>query len=150
MYLLMKWHINSRLFTKLDDFILFLFYMVKWSLGNKTFHFLLIILTEINFSIKICFPAHVRNVSRATIVFYYHDNLLLLHNPAFLQYIGGVYLFRQTFQVVLTHTIVIPSHGLITGFEYMYSTPYMDSFIPGKLHPLVHGRVSFLGHHHGQ
>ena len=31
----MKWHISSWLFTKLDDFLLFVIYMVEWSLHNK-------------------------------------------------------------------------------------------------------------------
>ena len=38
----MKWHIISRLFTKLDDFLPFFIYMVYWSLGNKKLRFLLI------------------------------------------------------------------------------------------------------------
>ena len=33
----------------LDDFLLFFFYMVEWSLGNKTLRFLLIIPAEIIF-----------------------------------------------------------------------------------------------------
>ena len=38
----MKWHITSWLFTKLDDFLPFVIYMVKWSLHNKKLRFLLI------------------------------------------------------------------------------------------------------------
>ena len=34
-YPLMKRHIFSWLFTKLDDFLPFVIYMVQWSLGNK-------------------------------------------------------------------------------------------------------------------
>ena len=40
--LLVKWHISSRLFTKLDDFLPFVFYMIEWSLHNKKLRFLLI------------------------------------------------------------------------------------------------------------
>ena len=36
-------------FIKLDNFLIFVFYMVEWSLGNKTLHFLLIIPAEIIF-----------------------------------------------------------------------------------------------------
>ena len=38
----MKWHITSWLFTKLDDFLPFVIYMVEWSLHNKKLCFLLI------------------------------------------------------------------------------------------------------------
>ena len=31
----MKWHISSLHFTKLDNFLPFVTYMVEWSLGNK-------------------------------------------------------------------------------------------------------------------
>ena len=38
----MKWHISSCLLTKFDDFLLFVIYMVEWSLHNKKLRFLLI------------------------------------------------------------------------------------------------------------
>ena len=38
----MKWHVTSWLFTKLDDYLLFIIYMVEWSLHNKDLRFLLI------------------------------------------------------------------------------------------------------------
>ena len=41
-YNLLNWHISSWLFTKLDDFLPFVYYMVEWSLHNKKMHFLLI------------------------------------------------------------------------------------------------------------
>ena len=39
---LMKWHITSCPFTKLDDFLPLVIYMVAWSLHNKQLRFLLI------------------------------------------------------------------------------------------------------------
>ena len=41
-YNLIKWHISSWLFTKLDDFLPFISYMVYWSLLNKKMRILLI------------------------------------------------------------------------------------------------------------
>ena len=38
----MKWYISSWLFTKLDDFLPVVIYMVEWSLHNITLCFLLI------------------------------------------------------------------------------------------------------------
>ena len=41
-YNLMKWQISSWLFTKLDNFLPLVYYMVEWSLHNKKLLFLLI------------------------------------------------------------------------------------------------------------
>ena len=38
----MKWHITSWLFSKLDDFLPFVIYVVEWSLHNKKWCFQLI------------------------------------------------------------------------------------------------------------
>ena len=40
---LMKWHISSWVFIKLDDFLPFYFCVVKWSLCNKKLRFMLIL-----------------------------------------------------------------------------------------------------------
>ena len=47
-YNLMKWHISSWIFTKLDEFLPFVSYMVKWFLGSKKLCFLLISLFSKN------------------------------------------------------------------------------------------------------
>ena len=55
----MKWHVSSSLFTKLDNFLQFVIYMVWWSLGNKKLRFLLISWSSKNKNYIFQSPNHV-------------------------------------------------------------------------------------------